>query len=91
MIMIFLYVDICVCVLQVVGHEKDLREVIIKISNCLKKDYRFFVIDYNTCVAHALLLVYINDTEPLTEPTPNSRDPITLVLRSPPALFSVLT
>jgi hypothetical protein len=30
------------CVLQVVGHEKDLREVIIKISNYLKKDYRFF-------------------------------------------------
>jgi hypothetical protein len=30
------------CVLQVVGHEKDLREAIIKISNYLKKDYNFF-------------------------------------------------
>jgi hypothetical protein len=47
-----------VCVLQVVGHEKDLREVIIKISNYLKKDYNFFVINYNTCMARALLLVF---------------------------------
>jgi hypothetical protein len=30
------------CVLQVVGHEKDLREAIIKISNYLKKDYNFY-------------------------------------------------
>jgi hypothetical protein len=45
------------CVLQVVAHEKDLREAIIKISNYLKKDYNFFIIDYNRCVARALLLV----------------------------------
>jgi hypothetical protein len=44
-------------VLQVVGHEKDLREAIIKIYNYLKKITEFFVIDYNTCMARALLLV----------------------------------
>jgi hypothetical protein len=48
---------VCVCVLQVVGHEKDLPEVITKISNCLKRLQIFFVIDYNTCVARAHLLV----------------------------------
>jgi hypothetical protein len=56
-----------VCVLLVVGHEKDLREAIIKISNCLKKDYIIFVIDYNTCVARALLLVpKINERSGIT-------------------------
>jgi hypothetical protein len=48
-------------VLQVVGHEKDLREVIIKISK--KKITDFFVIDYNTCVARTLLLVRENSRE----------------------------
>jgi hypothetical protein len=35
-------VDICVCVVQVVGHEKDLHEVIIISFNCLKKITDFF-------------------------------------------------
>jgi hypothetical protein len=48
-----------VCVVQVVGHEKDLHEVIIIFFNCLKKITDFFIIDYNTYVARALLLVYI--------------------------------
>jgi hypothetical protein len=39
-------------VLQVVGHEKDLREAIIKISNCLKKYIIFcYILQYvrGTC------------------------------------------